>query len=62
MLRTVMPPVNEGTGSVVVSRQHPGTRLRVLERVEDLEVERRDREWHPPKAIAGAVVEEILRT
>ena len=37
-------------------------RLRVLERVEDLEVVRRDREWHPPRAIADAVVEEILRT
>ena len=36
-------------------------RLRVLERVEDLEVVRRDREWHPPRAIADAVVEEILR-
>ena len=37
-------------------------RLRVLERVEDLNVERREREWHPPTAIADAVVEEILRT
>ena len=37
-------------------------RLRVLERVEDLEVVRRDREWHPPRAIADAIVEEILRT
>ena len=36
-------------------------RLRLLERVEDLEVVRRDREWHSPRAIADAVVEEILR-
>ena len=37
-------------------------RLRVLERADDLIVERRQREWHPPHAIADAVVDEILRT
>jgi hypothetical protein len=37
-------------------------RLRVLERPEDLVIERRIREWQPPDAIADAVIEEILRT
>ena len=32
-------------------------RLRVLARPEDLVIERRTREWHPPEAIADAVVE-----
>jgi predicted glycosyltransferase len=36
-------------------------RLRVLERAEDVIVERRSRDWRPPDAIADAVVEEILR-
>ena len=37
-------------------------RLRILERPEDLVIEKRDRAWRAPESIADAVTEEILRT
>jgi hypothetical protein len=51
-----------GTLGAVDRRLVEQGRLRVLERPEDLVIERRIRTWEPPVAIADAVVAEILRT